>query len=59
VAQRAGIARSTLYLIEKGNSGVAMGAYFNVLRVMNLLDEFLKLAADDPFGRKLQDLDLI
>ena len=59
VAERAGIVRSTLYLIEKGNPGVAMGAYFNVLRVMNLQDEFLKLAADDPYGRKLQDLDLI
>jgi hypothetical protein len=46
-------------LIEKGNPGVAMGAYFNVLRVMNLQDEFSKIAADDPFGRKLQDLDLI
>jgi len=59
VAERAGIVRSTLYLIEKGNPGVAMGAYFNVLRVMNLQDEFLKIAADDPYGRKLQDLDLI
>jgi transcriptional regulator with XRE-family HTH domain len=59
VAERAGIVRSTLYLIEKGNPGVAMGAYFNVLRVMKLQDEFSKLAADDPFGRKLQDLDLI
>jgi len=59
VAERAGIVRSTLYLIEKGNPSVAMGAYFNVLRVMNLQDDFVKLAADDPFGRKLQDLDLI
>jgi DNA-binding XRE family transcriptional regulator len=59
LAERAGIARSTLYLIEKGNPGVAMGAYFNVLRVMNLHNDFLKLAADDTYGRKLQDLDLI
>ena len=29
VAERAGIARSTLYLIEKGDSSVSMGAYFN------------------------------
>jgi transcriptional regulator with XRE-family HTH domain len=33
VSERAGIARSTLYLIEKGDSSVSMGAYFNVLRV--------------------------
>lgn len=59
VAERAGIVRSTLYLIEKGDPSVAMGAYFNVLRVLGLQDDFLKLAADDIFGRKLQDLDLL
>ena len=59
VAERAGINRSTLYQIEKGNSSVSIGAYFNVLRVFGLHDDFLKLAADDEFGRKLQDLKLI
>jgi transcriptional regulator with XRE-family HTH domain len=59
VAERAGIDRSTLYHIEKGNPSVSMGAYFNVLRVLGLQDDFLKLAADDEFGRKLQDLKLI
>lgn len=59
VAERAGIARSTLYLVEKGDTSVAMGAYFNVLRVLGLQDDFLKLAADDAFGRKLQDLELL
>lgn len=59
VAERADIVRSTLYLIEKGNPGVAIGAYFNVLRALGLQDDFLKLAADDEFGRKLQDLDLL
>jgi transcriptional regulator with XRE-family HTH domain len=59
VAERADIARSTLSLIEKGEPSVAMGAYFNVLRVLGLQDDFLKLAADDDLGRKLQDLDLL
>lgn len=59
VAERAGIARSTLYLIEKGDASVAFGAYFNVLRVLGLQEDILKLAADDDFGRKLQDLDLL
>lgn len=59
VAERADISRSTLSLIEKGEPSVAMGAYFNVLRVLGLQDDFLKLAADDTFGRKLQDLDLL
>lgn len=59
VAERAGIARSTLYLIEKGDTGVAFGGYFNVLRVLGLQEDVLKLAADDEFGRKLQDLELL
>jgi transcriptional regulator with XRE-family HTH domain len=59
VAERAGIDRTTLYHIEKGNPSVSLGAYFNVLRVLGLQDDFLKLAADDEFGRKLQDLKLI
>ena len=59
VSERADIDRTTLYKIEKGSSKVSIGAYFNVLRVLGLQDDFLKLAADDEFGRKLQDLDLL
>ena len=58
VAERAGINRSTLYEIEKGNPSVSLGAYFNTLRVLGLQNDFLKLAADDEYGRKLQDLEL-
>jgi len=59
VAERADIARNTLYLIEKGKPGVSLGAVFNVLRVLGLQDDFLKLAADDEFGKKLQDIELL
>ena len=59
VAERANISRSALYRLEKGNSGVSLGALFNVLRVLGLQDDFLKIAADDELGRKLQDLNLI
>lgn len=59
VAERAGIDRTTLYKIEKGNPSVSIGAWFNVLRVMNLQEDFLHLAADDTFGKKLQDLELL
>ena len=59
VAERAGIDRTTLYHIEKGNSSVSMAAYFNTLRVLGLQNDFLKLAADYEYGRKLQDLSLI
>lgn len=58
-AERASIDRSTLYEIEKGNPSVSLGAYFNTLRVLGLQDDFLKLAGDDEYGRKLQDLELI
>jgi len=59
VAERAAIDRSTLYQIELGNPRVSLGAYFNVFRVLGLHEDFLKLASDDEFGRKLQDLDLL
>jgi transcriptional regulator with XRE-family HTH domain len=59
VSERAGIDRTTLFYIEKGSGSVSMAAYFNTLRVLGLQDDFLKLAADDVYGRKLQDLNLI
>lgn len=59
VAERAGIDRTTLYNIEKGKPSVSIGAWFNVLRVLGLHEDFLKLAADDALGRKLQDLELL
>ncbi len=58
VAERANIDRTTLYYIEQGKASVSIGNYFNVLRALNLHEDFLKLAADDEFGRKLQDMDL-
>ena len=59
VAERADINRATQNQIEKGNQARSMDAYFNVLRVLGLQDDFLKLAADDDLGRKLQDLELL
>ncbi len=35
-----------------------MGAYFNVLRILGLHDDFFQLAADE-FGRKLQGIELL
>ncbi len=58
-AQRASIDRTTLYQIEKGNPRVSLGAYFNVLRVLGLQDDFKHLAAEDDLGKKLQDLKLL
>lgn len=59
VAERADIHRTTLYQLEKGNPGVSIGTLFNVLRVLNLQDDFLQIAAEDVLGNKLQDLKLL
>jgi transcriptional regulator with XRE-family HTH domain len=59
VAARANISRPTLLSIEKGSSGVAIGAYAKVLFVLNLEKDLLKLATDDALGRKLQDADMV
>jgi len=58
VAERAGISRRTLHSIESGEPGVAMGNYFQVMRVLGLEKDFELLARDDEMGRKLQDLAL-
>lgn len=59
VSERAGIHRSTLHRVEKGDPAVAIGIYFNVLKVLNLEKDFYELAKDDVLGHKLQDLDLL
>ena len=59
VAERADISRPTLASIEKGAPGVAMGAYAQVLFVLGLEKDLLKVAKDDILGRKLQDAKLL
>ena len=60
VAERAGISRSSLWKVEKGDPSVAMGIYAAVLHALNGLDsDLLLVAKDDELGRQLQDLDLI
>jgi transcriptional regulator with XRE-family HTH domain len=58
VADRAGISRVTLAKIERGDYTVTLGAYASVLFVLGLEQQLDALGADDPLGRKLQDLDL-
>ena len=59
VAERANISRSTLWMIEKGSPAVAMGAYMQVLFVLGLENDLLKIAGDDVLGKKLRDLELL
>jgi transcriptional regulator with XRE-family HTH domain len=58
VSERANISRATLWHIEKGLPSVAMGTYCQVLFVLGLDKDLLKVAADDTLGRKLQDAEL-
>lgn len=58
VAERANVAKSTLWRIEKGDPGVAMGNYYQVLIVLGLDDDIMQLAGDDELGRKIQDAGL-
>jgi transcriptional regulator with XRE-family HTH domain len=59
VAERAGITRTTLWQIEKGASHVSMGAYAQVLFILGMEQDMLKLATDDDLGRRLQDAQLV
>ena len=59
VAERAGITRTTLWQVEKGAPNVSMGTYAQVLLVLGMEKDLLKLATDDELGRRLQDAQLI
>ena len=59
VAERANVSRKTLYFMEKGSAGVAIGNYAMVLFVLGLEKDLLKVAEDDKLGRKLQDNNLL
>lgn len=59
VAERANISRKTLWAVENGSSGVAIGTYASVLFVLGLEKDLLKVAEDDTLGRKLRDAELI
>jgi transcriptional regulator with XRE-family HTH domain len=59
VAERAGITRTTLWQIEKGAPHVSLAAYAQVLLVLGMERDLLKLATDDELGRRLQDAQLV
>lgn len=55
VAERADISRSTLHMMENGAAGTSLGKLLQVLVVLGLETDVTRLAADDAFGRKLED----
>jgi transcriptional regulator with XRE-family HTH domain len=59
VSERAGISRSTLYAVEKGQPGVSLGIYTQVLHVLGLEKDLAEVAKDDVLGQKLQDAGLL
>lgn len=55
VAERAGIGRSTLHLMENGSSGTTLGRLVSVLTVLGLEADLVGVGLDDTLGRKLED----
>ena len=59
IAERAGISRATLWKVEKGDPGVAIGIYAKVLAARGLPNDITLLARDDELGRIRQDSELL
>ena len=55
VAERAGVSRSTLHLMENGSAGTSLGKLVQVLAVLGLEKDLAGVGIDDVLGRKLED----
>ncbi len=59
MAERTGTSRKTIYNIEQGSPTVSIGSYLQVLFVVGLEKDLLKVAGEDILGRKLQDAGIL
>lgn len=57
MAERAGVSRTTLYKVERGDAGVAFGTYARVLFVLGLTERLAELTDPkyDSVGLALED----
>jgi transcriptional regulator with XRE-family HTH domain len=55
LAERAGLSRSTLHALEKGEGRCSIACYFRVLQVLGLEEDLGAVGREDPTGRRLQD----
>jgi transcriptional regulator with XRE-family HTH domain len=55
VAERAGVSRSTLHLLENGSTGTSLGKLVQVLAVLGLEQDLSAVGIDDVLGHKLED----
>ena len=59
LSERTGLSMPTLRNIIRGEASVSMGHYIIVLSALGLSEDLSKVALDDEFGRKLQDIELL
>lgn len=58
IAERATCSELTVMRVEKGTPTVAIGIYLRIHYALQLDDDILLIAKDDPLGRTLQDIGL-
>ncbi len=59
LSDRTGLSMPTLRNIMRGEASVSIGHYVMVLSSLGLSGDIAKVALDDEFGRKLQDIELL